>query len=73
MRGSLTPAEHTITGTVGSRQQLTGGLSNSNAVLDYNKLTNKPQIEGVTLIGNKSFSELGLNRLTNFEIENICK
>ena len=73
MRGSLTPAEHTIAGTIGSKRQLTGDLSKSNVVLDYNRLINKPEIEGVTLIGNKTFSDLGLNGLTNFEIENICK
>lgn len=38
---------------------------------DYEGLTNKPQINGETLIGNKSEAELGIERLTNSEIEEI--
>ena len=39
---------------------------------DYEKLENKPQINGVTLIGNKSSEEIGIEEtepLTNLEIE----
>ena len=35
---------------------------------DYEALLNKPQIESVTLEGNKSFDDLGLSSLTNSEI-----
>lgn len=38
---------------------------------DYKKLKNKPQIEGVELINNKSFEELGAKSLTNMEIERL--
>ena len=38
---------------------------------DYNRLNNKPQINDVELIGNKSFEDLGVESLTNIEIENI--
>lgn len=38
---------------------------------DYNALTNKPSIEGVTLTGDKSFPQLNLDILTNTEIESI--
>lgn len=38
---------------------------------DYNKLNNKPQINDVELIGNKSFEDLGAESLTNIDIENI--
>lgn len=38
---------------------------------DYKKLKNKPQIEGVELISNKSFEELGAKSLTNMEIERL--
>lgn len=38
---------------------------------DYDNLTNKPQIEGVTLQGNKTYEELNMCRLTNTEIENL--
>lgn len=38
---------------------------------DYEKLINKPQIEGVTLIGNKQLSDLGLKEITNTQIDSI--
>lgn len=37
----------------------------------YNLLYNKPRIEGVELIGDKSFEELNLQSLTNAELENM--
>lgn len=36
---------------------------------DYNDLTNKPKINTVELKGDKSFEDLGLQRITNREIE----
>lgn len=41
------------------------------AASDYATLSNKPQINDVTLQGNKSFEDLGALSLTNIEIENI--
>lgn len=41
------------------------------SVDDYNKLYNKPSIEGIELVGDKSFEELNLQTLTNTELENI--
>lgn len=38
---------------------------------DYNTLRNKPQIEGNILIGNKTYEELNMHRLTNQELEQI--
>lgn len=43
----------------------TGGTTN------YNDLTNKPKIEGVTLSGDKTFPNLNLDVLTNSEIQDI--
>ena len=43
----------------------------SGAMTDYNALSNKPQIEGVSLTGNKAFSDLGLRRITETEIDNL--
>ena len=42
-------------------------------VSDYERLKNLPQIEGITLIGNKSFTQLNLSRLTNSELEDLLK
>lgn len=38
---------------------------------NYNELTNKPQINDIELIGNKSFEDLDAWRMTNTDIQNI--
>jgi hypothetical protein len=38
---------------------------------DYALLENKPSIEGVPLVGNKTFPQLNMKSLTNSEIENL--
>lgn len=38
---------------------------------NYAGLINKPQINDVTLQGNKTFEDLGAESLTNIDIENI--
>jgi hypothetical protein len=49
----------------------------SGGTTDYNDLTNKPSIKGVTLTGNKSFTNLGLYEdpdlvtITNTEITTL--
>ncbi len=40
---------------------------------DYEKLINKPKVNEVDLIGNRSFEELGMTPLTNIEILEIIK
>lgn len=40
---------------------------------DYEALHNKPKINTVTLIGDKSFEELGLERITNAELNEMFK
>jgi hypothetical protein len=40
---------------------------------DYQLLKNKPQIESVELIGNKSFNDLGLTNISNMRIEQIIE
>ena len=35
---------------------------------NYNELSNKPSIEQVELVGNKNFSDLGLETMSNLEI-----
>lgn len=41
--------------------------------LNYNNLRNKPSIEDVELIGNKTFEELGLAEIDNLEIDKLFK
>lgn len=38
---------------------------------DYDALVNQPQINGVTLKGNKSFEELGEGTISNAELSEI--
>lgn len=40
-------------------------------VADYEKLKNKPSINDVTLEGNKTIEEIGIESISNFEIEEI--
>lgn len=40
-------------------------------VADYETLINKPKIEGVTLLGDRSFEDLTLSGMTNSEIEEL--
>lgn len=40
---------------------------------DYNSLVNQPKINKVKLIGNRSLEELGLNSITNTELEELLK
>ena len=46
---------------------ITGGTN------DYNKLKNKPSINGVELVKNKSFSDLGMDIISNQELEDMLK
>ena len=40
---------------------------------DYEKLKNKPAINGVELVKNKSFSDLGMDIISNQELEDMLK
>nr|DAS75793.1 MAG TPA: hypothetical protein [Caudoviricetes sp.] len=40
---------------------------------DYNSLVNQPKINEVKLIGNRSLEELGLNTISNIELEELLK
>lgn len=73
--------EENIIATLSGDGELEGTLSDSGGtleggltppmVVDYDALTNKPKIEGVTLQGNKTFEDLSLNGLSNLEIEQM--
>lgn len=44
----------------------------SGGTTDYSELTNKPSLEGVTLVGNKRLNQDGIHEsLTNTEIETL--
>lgn len=46
---------------------ITGGTN------DYEKLKNKPSINGIELVKNKSFSDLGMDIISNQELEDMLK
>ena len=43
------------------------------SITDYAQLTNKPQIESVTLEGNKTFPDLNLDIISNEDIDLLCQ
>ena len=51
--------------------RITAGRSIALENRDYNKLANRPKIEGVMLVGDKSFEELHMNLITNAELETM--
>lgn len=54
---------NTVDETLGRWREFSSGGGGGTS--DYSDLTNKPQIEGVTLSGNKTASDLGLAKLTD--------
>jgi hypothetical protein len=65
-------ANASVTGTMGASATLgqtviIGGTTN------YERLRNLPSIEGVTLIGNMTFPQLNMSKLTNSEIEALLQ
>ena len=55
--------------------EMSGTLKQAERVVekDYEKLINRPSINGVELIKDKSFEDLGDHVLTNFEILELMK
>ncbi|MGN0637704.1 MAG: hypothetical protein ACI4J0_04990 [Huintestinicola sp.] len=62
-----------VTGLLKASEGLTGHLDTGKGVSsdDYNRLINKPKINGVVLASDRSFEELGEHTLTNDEILEI--
>ena len=50
---------------------ITYGMGTGRLINDYEELINKPQINSVELIGNKSFEELGISAMSNFDIDEL--
>ena len=63
-----------INGSMSPSASLSGELTMPEQIeraADYEELQNLPQIEGVTLIGNKTFPQLHMSALTNMELDNL--
>ena len=79
MDGEVKPLG-TLTGNITGTGTLTGSLAgnglegqltvpaNLGGFTSYEQLDNKPSIEDVTLVGNKTFEELGLESIDNSEL-----
>ncbi len=52
-----------MNGSMTGSVDIVGNLSGAPAVSNYEKLTKKPKINGVELVGNKTFEELGLDKV----------
>ena len=64
-----------LSGDLGGTQKLNGEVSLAQHIMyrDYEVLDNLPKIEGVTLIGDKTYEELNLLRISNSELEDLLK
>lgn len=72
LKGSLSVSGQKLSGSISSTGGLTGGISRPrDGTRDYEELGNKPKINGVVLIGDRSFEDLGEETMTNIEIATI--
>ena len=64
-----------VSGSLNADTGMSGSLKMAERVYenDYEKLKNKPSINGVELVQDKSFEDLGDHVLTNFEILELMK
>ena len=64
-----------VSGSLNADTGMSGDLKMAERVYenDYEKLKNKPSINGVELVQDKSFEDLGDHVLTNFEILELMK
>ena len=72
MRVSIRAAGN-ISGSLTPRGNVSGNIGKAEKVYenDYNKLVNKPQIEGNTLENDKTFDELGMAPLSAQELADM--
>ena len=73
LSGNISAAS--VSGSLNADTGMSGDLKMAERVYenDYEKLVNKPKINGVELVQDKSFEELGDHVLTNFEILELMK
>ena len=54
-------------------EEMLGAANDMGLVADYEVLGNKPSIEGVELVKDKSFAQLGMDKATNEDILGILR
>lgn len=72
MSAAISPTQ-SMNGTLSGHGSMRGSVRHSSVRVtdNYNDLLNKPQIEGNILENDKTYEELGLNKITNSEMEDI--
>ena len=64
--------EASLVGTIETEASLVGTIGEQGSTTtNYNNLINKPSIESVELLGDKTFNDFGLLPMTLEEIENL--
>lgn len=56
---------------ISKQRNITLGINPSGGTSNYELLLNKPSIEGHTLIGDSKLPEIGVNTITEQDIDNI--
>lgn len=71
LSGNISAAS--MSGSLNADTGMSGSLNMAERVYenDYEKLHNKPKINGVELVGNQSFDDLGMSELTALDVFNI--
>lgn len=71
LSGSISAVK--MSGSLNTETGASGTLNMAERVYenDYEKLHNKPKINGVELVGNQSFDDLGMSELTALDVFNI--
>ncbi len=59
-----------LSGNIEASAELATDIKHS-LVFDYDALIDKPQINSVELIGNKTLPEIGVNSISNIDLENL--
>lgn len=60
-----------LVGKIVGIKNIRSKISAPETIDDYRELKNKPSIESVLLIGDISLKQLGVDKISNKEIENI--
>ncbi len=72
LSGRVIRANATLSGNPDAEASL-GQTVVTGGTTDYKKLRNKPRIEGVELVGDLTFPQLNMSKLTNSEIEALLQ
>lgn len=69
--GKLTSTDQSIRGSLSPKSAMVTGGLDGHGTKDYEHLVNKPKINHVELVGDKSFPELGIRTISSGEILDI--